>query len=327
MTPVQFIAPGQSDATAEEIVAGVEAAAKPEAPAKEEAPLIHDGGDLGESTAVEFISSNPNHRTEVGTVTVADVRIDPRVQRPENLKLTRKISRNLVLAALGTVTISVRENQGPNKNETWYILLDGQQRMIGSRKAGYTGPIRALFHFGLSLQEEAELFLLLNDKVDVPAASKYTVGLTGGLADVVLVQQVLDQMDIKLGNNPGQFNSVVVARRVVAMPDGAEAFRWALRVVKEFYPQDETPKYEGRMIEALARLKVRHGNLINTKSLIAKVLKMGGPVYILQLAKLKKETNRTTSMVGMIEALIQTYNAYLQLDKGNRLPDWDRTKK
>jgi hypothetical protein len=310
MTPVQFITPTDG-VTAEELAKEVD-----------ETTAIATDGD-----ATEFLNNNPNWHTEVGTVTVGDVRIDPRVQRPENLRLTRKISKNLFVPALGTVTVSVRVNQGPKADETFYILLDGQQRMIGASKAGYRGPVAATFHFGLTLQEEARLFRLLNDKVDVPAADKYNVGLVEGLPDALLVQQVLDDLGITLGNNPGQFQAVVFARRIVAMPDGMEAFRWALGVVREFYAQDEVPKYEGRLVEALARMKVRYGTLINTKSLVTKVLKQGGPIYLLKQAKLKKEVNNTTAMVGCIEALIQTYNAYLQSTSGHKLPDWDRSSK
>jgi hypothetical protein len=311
MTPVKFITPDDG-VTAEDLAKDVDA-------------TMTIGTDGGETT--EFLNDNPNWHTEVGTVTVGDVRIDPRVQRPENLRLTRKISRNLFIPALGTVTVSVRVNQGPNNDETWYILLDGQQRMIGASKAGYRGPVSAMFHFGLSLQEEARLFRLLNDGVDVPAADKYSVGLVEQLPDALLVQQVLDELEISLGNNPGQFQAVVFGRRIVSMPEGVEAFRWALKTVREFYAQDEVPRYEGRLVEALARMKVRYGSLINTRSLVTKVLKQGGPIYILKQARMKKEVNNTTAMVGTIEALIQTYNAYLQTAGGHKLPDWDRSKK
>lgn len=296
------------------------------APALAPDVTISDVAATDDVKPTPFVSANPEHREEVGTVTVLDVRIDPRVQRPENLRLTRKISRNLVLAALGTVTISVREGQGPDGDQTWYILLDGQQRMIGARKAGYEGPVPARFHFGLSLQEEAELFRLLNDKVDIPAADKYLVGLTEGLADVIQVQAVLDSLGIVLGPNPGQFHAVVVGRRIVAMPDGQELFRWALRMVRDFYPDDETPKFEGRLIEALARLKAKNPHL-NSKSLVTKVLRQGGVVYVMSLGKMKMNSNKTTAMVGLIEALIQVYNAYLQEGKGTKLPDWDRGNK
>lgn len=314
MTPAKFISPGNE----------VEEAAS---------PLVGTGStnitfaDVDASAVIKHVTaSNPNHHTEVGTVTVNDVRIDPRVQRPENLRLTRKISRNLVLPALGTVTVSVREHQGPNGDETWFILLDGQQRMIGARKAGYEGPVPARFHFNLTLQEEAELFRLLNDKVDVPAVDKYNVGLTEGLEDVALVQGILDQLKISLGSNSGQFHAVVVGRRLVSLPGGVDAFQWALKVVREMHPQDEAPKYEGRLVEALARWRLRDGSKINTSSLVTKVLKQGGPIYILKLGKLKMDTNRTTAMVGVVEALIQTYNASLQYGKGNRLDDWGQKK-
>ncbi len=322
MTPVKFTSP--SDGTAAEPETGITTVADAKIDPQVAQPFNDASTDKG---IIDYVTAgNPNHHTEVGTVTVKDVRIDPRVQRPENLRLTRKISRNLVLAALGTVTVSVREHQGPNGDETWYILLDGQQRMIGARKAGYDGPVPARFHFGLSLQEEAELFRLLNDKVDVPAADKYTVGLTEGLEDVVLVQSILDQLGIKLGGNPGQFHAVVVARRLVSMTNGPDAFRWALKAIRDMYPQDEAPKYEGRLVEGLARLRLRDGSKINTSALVTKVLKQGGPIHTLKLGKLKMDTNGTTAMVGVIQAVIQTYNNGLQHDKGNRLEEWGGKK-
>jgi hypothetical protein len=263
-------------------------------------------------------SENPTVRT--GLIAFNEVEIDERVQRPLDEILVNKIAKKFNERALGAVTISVREQDGVER----YILLDGQQRMNGAARAGFKGRVRAIFFYGLTLQQEAEMFRELNTKHSVSAFHKFRVALTEELPGPVAIKAILDEMNVPLSTNLG-FSAVSVAERVAKLQGGPDSFRWALKVIHEVYGRD-TPRqiYNGVVVEALALLHNTFGNQIDTKRLVEKLLTKGSGVagvnFIVGQGRTNRSVDKGSLVPNVMNAYINVYNLGLHRNSANALP-------
>jgi hypothetical protein len=258
-----------------------------------------------------------------GTIYARECEIDPDIQRPEQLGLINKIAKNLRPRALGVLTISVREEvDAEGKAIERYIVLDGQQRMRGTIKADYDKPLRAQFLYGLTREEEAELFRLLNDRLGVGVKYLYHVGLTEKRPDVIGIQRILDDLGIPTG--PRGFEAYSVALRLARLPEGLPALRWALEVMKEAYGHEgDTKIYDYRVVEALSLLKVRDGKKIKTPDLVNKLIKEGGGIArVIGNGKTWQLANKSRLLPGVFTAIVRIYNTGLHKDGPHILEDW-----
>jgi hypothetical protein len=246
-------------------------------------------------TAAAFKGSNPEHFTRFGSINIAEAVVDPRIQRPRQEALISKIGKNFKVWAMGVVVISVRNTP---KGER-FVVLDGQQRMAGAQLAGYEGPVQALFHFGLTFQEEAQLFRLLNTKKSVPARDMFKNLVNEGDPLAVSIQAVLAGLDVRTARAANDsFDATDMALRIAKQRGGLAAFQWAMEVAKGSFNVDLSRVYDGRVIEGLAMWRLRHGDRLDTQVVIR---------------KLRADAADSNSLIG--EAKIQSNI------NGGRIPD------
>ena len=96
-------------------------------------------------------------RFSEATLKVGELTVDSRVQRSRlNENKVRKIYANFNRDALGVITVSYRKDKS-------YVVLDGMHRVeVVRRLTDNTGTMACHVLTGLSLEEEAEIFLDLN---------------------------------------------------------------------------------------------------------------------------------------------------------------------
>jgi len=184
--------------------------------------------------------------------------IDPSVQRPINEAQVAAIAADFNPDALGTVTVSIRDN------DDW-VLLDGQQRLNGAELAQYEGTVNCNFYRGLSRQQEAALFRRLNTRRPVAAPALFKVAVTEGEPQAVQINDLLNVLGIRVGGTGG-FNAISVARRVASWENGMIDLRWALDVCANVWGV-EGKHLDGRIIEGLALLHHRDGAAIDVEIL------------------------------------------------------------
>jgi hypothetical protein len=180
-----------------------------------------------------------------------DLVIDPRIQRGEE---TAEINRMAPLwneAAIGTLTLSERILPDGQRE---LVVLDGQQRRATGLKVGHKNKVQAIVHEGLTVAEEAELFLLLNTRQSVNSWTQFRIARTAGDPLAQAVGVILDELHIPLGSPKG-FSAVVMARRVAKRQGGLVQLHWALRQVQKIFdPLGEGGIYDGRVVEAFAMI-------------------------------------------------------------------------
>lgn len=110
---------------------------------------------------------------KTATIRISDLTTDARVQRPLDTRRVETIAGKFNPAALGSITVSQRHDGSR-------IVLDGQTRTAAAKAIGYKGDIHAHIYTGLTLAEEASMFLSLNNTKQVSALDKFLVRLTEG---------------------------------------------------------------------------------------------------------------------------------------------------
>jgi hypothetical protein len=111
--------------------------------------------------------------------------IDLKVQRELNEARAEQMAENFQPHALGIVTASKRE-------DGHIYCLDGGHRISAARKARYDGLIATRLFTGLTLKEEAELFLTLNNSRAVQPIDRFKVRVTKGEPVASAVNRVLE---------------------------------------------------------------------------------------------------------------------------------------
>lgn len=85
----------------------------------------------------------------------SQIEIDPRFNRDLDEARAKAMARNIEVDLIGVPVVSERDNGT-------FIALDGQHRMTACRMAGVDDLVYCEVHAGLSLSDEAALFLRLN---------------------------------------------------------------------------------------------------------------------------------------------------------------------
>jgi hypothetical protein len=223
------------------------------------------------AVSVNLKSSNPNHRFHYEWVNLSATTIDPRIQRGEEGPEIAHIVANFNKAALGTFTLSRRTNGD-------LVVLDGQQRRAACFKVEFNEQVQAIVHDGLTLAEEAQLFLDLNYRRSVNAWTQFRVARTAGDPLAQAIGVVLDELKIPLGGPKG-FSAVVMARRVAKRQGGLTHLHWALRQVQAVYDTSgDGGVYDGRVVEAFAMLYRECATIIKEEDLHKKLGQKGGGV-------------------------------------------------
>ena len=111
--------------------------------------------------------------------------LDLKVQRQLNEDRADKMAEDFQPQALGLVTASKRED-----GHTY--VLDGSHRVSAARKARYDGLIACRLFENLTLQEEAQLFLSLNNSRAVQAIDRFKVRVTQGEPVASGINKVLE---------------------------------------------------------------------------------------------------------------------------------------
>lgn len=143
-------------------------------------------------------------------VPVADLKVDTRYHDESrfNEKRAKEIGDHYNSDWTGTIEVSVRDGG-------MLVVVDGQHRAAGARRAGVAYLAAKVWH-GLSLQEEAELFLHLNHAVHPTAYVEYRAQLIALVPEAVAINESLTRIGARVANTSGPktTKSVATLRRL-----------------------------------------------------------------------------------------------------------------
>lgn len=169
---------------------------------------------------------------------VAGIVVDPRYQRQPSTLTIDRIAADYRVELAGAIEVSHRE-------DGHYVVLDGQQRVLGARKAGVQ-YIRAIVHTGMSLEDEARRFVELNTLRTKPKTlAIFHAKITAGDAVARQIVDIVESEGMTVARHEGSHatkNAAVITAtgslETIYGAGGGSLLRDTLRVCKTAWPDD-----------------------------------------------------------------------------------------
>lgn len=262
---------------------------------------------------------NPQSRHK--SVNLDDLTIDPAVQRREGLNQGKinKIVAEWDPMALGTLTVSQR-------TAGTLVLLDGAHRCAAARRVGYTAHLPADIITGLTLQDEARLFLLLNTTTTPSAITKHLVSVVKGEPEAVEIDAILTAhgWKVAVSSEPGHIVAVSALERVYrngggSLADGRhpDVFERVIEIITAAWEHD-TKGMASSMLLALAQLIGRFGPSVDTKKLVTE-MQATRPGIVIGRGRTLRDAQGGTVPAALAKILAGMHNSKRRT---NLLPDW-----
>ena len=236
--------------------------------------------------------------SHLGWVRLDQMKINPLAQRAfdqNNPALKSEFNPEV----MGYIVVSHRDG--------WFYVVDGQHRKAAAEVflRDSSQQIQCRIFTGLTSEDEAELFLKLNDQKRQSPMSKYKTSLTAGRATECDVERICRSLDLRIGLDKScEEISCITAILNVYRKHGPAGFSFAMRVIRDAYGYDG---FKNHMIEALALITDRYGTGINERVLIDRLDKKG-ITELNRSAKSMKEATGNPLAQCYAHAAIQFYN-------------------
>jgi hypothetical protein len=177
---------------------------------------------------------------------------------------------NIDLEKFGMPTLSERDGR--------YYIIDGQHRIEMIKRflgdGWETQTIECYVYSGLTESEEADLFLGLNNALQVSAFDKFRVSIAAGYADEVHIDAILRGAGLCISRDqvPGAVGCVTALRRVYKRSDGATLAR-ALRIIRDAYGD---PGMASIVIDGIGHLCQRYNGTLDEKTAVSRLSETRG---------------------------------------------------
>lgn len=239
-------------------------------------------------------------------------------QRAIDPNRVRRLIEEFAATGLGTLTISMR----PDGRR---VVVDGQHRVAAVRTLGYEGKLPCNQYIGLSLADEAAMFLLLNNTKQVQALDKFRARVIAEDPDAVAINDILGEhgWTVKAGDQEGYFGAVGAMQKVY---DGAGIARGNARpdlvtvvigVITAAWGRDQRGAHN-LVVGGLGQFYARYGADVDHAKVISELSKMT-PLGLVGKAKTLQDARGGTVVSAVAEVVTGLYNKGRRV---NRLPDW-----
>lgn len=227
--------------------------------------------------------------SDITTVKVETLTVDPRVQRQPDPSRVRKLAKNWDSKMVGVLTVSHRlpgTNEGGDGTVALeeFVILDGQTRWEAAKEAGIL-TLRAEIFEDLTEADEARIFLLHNDRKAVTPRDRFR------LAVVALDETALTIRDIAAkhgwyvqGVTPEDatgmraFSAVGAVEKIYVLDNG-RALRKTFDVIDRAWGR-KRDAVSSETLYGIGLLFAEHSTGIDGTGLVNKLQKLGLNAYI-----------------------------------------------
>lgn len=244
-------------------------------------------------------------------VPIPQMRTSPVAQRELNNARVDRIATSFDPEQIGTPTVSLREGI--------YYVIDGQHRVEALKAVGWGDQqIQCWCYEGLTEEEEADIFLKLNDVLAVHAFDKFRIGVTAGREVESDIERIVRAQGLCVSRDvvPGAIGAVGTLHRIYRR-GGAKVLSRTLRIVRDAYGD---PGLEAAVLDGIGLVCQRYNGQLNDVDVITKLAKANGGVNGL-LGKAHAIRYRTGNAKAhcVAAACVDILNAG---KGGKKLPSW-----
>jgi hypothetical protein len=251
------------------------------------------------------VSSN---KYTVEEIKVTDLLVDPRVQRDglNNAKVS-KIEANFNKDALGIVTISRRPDRG-------LYIVDGWHRVEACKKLNTEYEITCHVYEGLTVPEEALMFLDLNTRTTPTQLEKFKVSLAAEDPTAILIDQITRSRSWKVDPMPagGHIQAIGALYRIhnLSLKVNADPhlLDGVLYVISRAWGNNRHAS-QAVILEGIAQVLAEYGDRINLNTLLERLRdRKGGPRELHTNAQALANTRSGQVRNAVSELVVITYN-------------------
>jgi len=247
-------------------------------------------------------------------VDLAQMRISDRAQRDHAAQgaqnLIDKIVQNFDPDRFGALTVNYRDDL--------FWVVDGGHRLSALLKMGYGDQqVQCWVYEGLTEDQEADLFLDLNNVRPVSSMDKFKVAVVAGREVETAVESIVSSLGMSVGT--GRVNTIRCTSALLKLYDvsGPDVLKTALWILRDAYGD---AGFTARLVEGMGKFVANYDNRFNEKRLVAKLSRrFGGVNGLLGRAEQIKSSYSVSLAIGVAAATVETYNAGRG---GGNLPSW-----
>lgn len=246
-------------------------------------------------------------------VRLDQMKVNPLAQRALDNGWANKLADEFNPDLMGFIHLSHRDG--------WYYIIDGQHRVKAALMflGDSSQQVQCHVYEGLTNEQEAQLFLELNNTKKQSPMGKYKVALNGpahNYPDEHDVERICRSHDLRIGLGKAcEEIGCITAMLAVYRKHGPGSFSFAMRVIRDSYGYDG---FKRQTISALALIKDRYGDRIDEKKLVER-LSRTGIVELNRSAKSMKEATGNPADQCYAHSMIQFYN---QRNAQSRVDPW-----
>lgn len=250
--------------------------------------------------------------SRLGWVRIDQMKINPQAQRALSESWAAQLADEFNPDLMGFIHVSHRDG--------WFYIIDGQHRVRAAQMflGDSSQQVQCHIYENLTNEQEAQLFLELNNTKKQGPMGKYKVALNGpshSYPDEHDVERICRSLDLRIGLDKScEEIGCITAMLAVYRKHGPAAFAFAMRVIRDAYGYDG---FKRPTIEALALITDRYGTAVDEKGLVDRLEKKG-LVELNRSAKSMKEATGNPLAQCYAHAMIQFYN----LRNAKRVAPW-----
>jgi len=244
------------------------------------------------------------------SVSLDDIIVDQRVQRTEGPDQRRvdKMAAAFNPDALGVLILSERA-------DGTLVCLDGMHRCLAARQAGHTALMESKVFTGLTLAEEASLFLLYNDKKDPSAVSKFNAHVVSGDPVAQDIERIVrcHGWRVTISTHPGCISAINKAENVYrtgagSVANGAhpEILDRVLGIITAAWGHDPHGVHQS-ILAGMGQVVGRFGTLVDSDKMIAEI-RGTRPESIIGSARSMAGVQRTSVSAALARDLARMHN-------------------
>lgn len=263
------------------------------------------------------MTTNPTakNRLEVPTtqkwVPLSLMQIRPESQRELNRSWADHIATDIDVEKIGVFVV--------NKIGSVYWLVDGQHRKEALVTAGWGDQqVQCQVFENLTREQEAELFLGLNDRKAIPALQSFRIAVFAGRERECAIERIVraESCAVTADKVDGAIGAVGTLIRIFDRSGGKVLAR-TIRIVRDAYG---TPGLEAHVLDGIALLCARYNGDLEDQVAVAKLRNvMGGVGGLMGRAYSKREQLKKPLAECVGAAAHEVINSGRG---GKKLPSW-----
>lgn len=243
------------------------------------------------------------------------IRVNPMAQRDLRQARVDHLAANMDLDQIGNPAVSWRDGH--------YWVIDGQHRIEALRAFGFSDEqIQCWTYEDLTSEEEAEIFLKLNDALPVSVFDKHQRGVHAGRPVETDIDRIVRSVGLVVSRDkiPGAIGAVGTLRRVYSR--GPAVLARSLTIIRDAYGD---AGLEAPVIDGIGHLCARYNGELDQTVAVERLSKAHAGVNgLLNKAEVLHKSTGNARGVCVAAAAVDTINAG---KGGKKLPSWWKAEK